>query len=96
MKVDAEKKGGQRAGDQDNCQNKNRGDGLDGWKYFKNNENIFARRFEECFGYVVENILLTKEEFINEIIKKSERLKQFIEKTKVHSEHLYILLSRVI
>lgn len=56
----------------------------------------FWNRFEECFGYVTENIILAKEEFINEIIKEWTVLQSFIKETKIRTEQLYILLSRVV
>ncbi|EAR85825.2 hypothetical protein TTHERM_00313070 (macronuclear) [Tetrahymena thermophila SB210] len=66
---------------------------------YKNQSIIINNKpkiFEECFNYVVLNIILKKEEFLNDIIKHYEELKDFIKETQIRTEQLYNLLSRVV
>ncbi|KAL4510569.1 hypothetical protein ABPG72_004723 [Tetrahymena utriculariae] len=66
---------------------------------YKNQSIIINNKpkiFEECFNYVVLNIILKKEEFLHDVIKNYEELRLFIKETKIRSEQLYNLLSRVV
>ncbi|KAL4463954.1 hypothetical protein ABPG74_005891 [Tetrahymena malaccensis] len=66
---------------------------------YKNQSIIINNKpkiFEECFNYVVLNIILKKEEFLNDVIKNYEELRTFIKETNIRTEQLYNLLSRVV